>query len=178
MRLTHVLMFTFVNSKMFLHVICTCGMAAMLTYTNTTSSPLIFNQKVDTQTPTCCAFRMHQRFPPCQTFAVYECFKAFFDMRVLKMHRHAAYQCLNGNVPVTHNHQDFPKSTAIQTGDVLQYKWKTYCDTNGRSTEVFPFPGSSVAPKALQYKLDAYYDTNWRLYCNTFLRSTQRTPPY
>ena len=37
--------------------------------------------------------------------------------------------------PGDHNHQDFPRSTAIQMGDVLQYKWEAYCDTNGRSTD-------------------------------------------
>ena len=39
---------------------------------------------------------------------------------------------------------------------VLRYKWEAYCDTDGRSTEVCPFPGSSMAPKALQYKLETY----------------------
>ena len=61
-------------------------------------------------------------------------------------------------------------SIAIQMGGVSRYKWEAYCNTNGRSTEVFPFPESSVAPTAiqiggvLQYKLEAY--------CNTFLRSS------
>ena len=42
--------------------------------------------------------------------------------------------------PGDHNHQDFPKSTAMQMGGVLQYKWEAYCDTNGRSTASTPFP--------------------------------------
>ena len=33
----------------------------------------------------------------------------------------------------------FP-SLAIQMRGVLGYKWEAYCDTNGGSTEVFPFP--------------------------------------
>ena len=40
------------------------------------------------------------------------------------------------------SHHEFPKSTAIQTGGVWQYKWEAYCDTNGRSTDRFPFPQS------------------------------------
>ena len=60
-----------------------------------------------------------------------------------------------------HN-QGVPKSTAIHMGGVLRYKWEAYCDTNGRSTEVFLFPESSGAPKALQCKLEAYCNTNWR----------------
>ena len=69
-----------------------------------------------------------------------------------------------------HNHQDFPKSIAIQMGGVLRYKWEAYCDTNGRRTAiqmggvltVFPFPQSVGAPKALRYKLEAYCNTNGR----------------
>ena len=45
------------------------------------------------------------------------------------------FACNRGEHPGDHNHQDFPKSTAIQMGGVLQYKWKAYCDTNGRSTD-------------------------------------------
>ena len=40
-----------------------------------------------------------------------------------------------GEHPGDHNHQNFPKSTAIQMGGVLQYKWEAYCDTSGRSTD-------------------------------------------
>ena len=77
-----------------------------------------------------------------------------------------------GEHPGDHNHQDFPKSTAIQMGGVLQYKWEAYCDTNGRSTESIPFPQSLGAPKVLQYKLEAYCNTcRLEVYCDTFLRS-------
>ena len=67
-----------------------------------------------------------------------------------------------GEHPGDHNHQDLPKSIAVQVGGVLRYKWEAYCDTNGRSAEVFPFPESSVAPEALHHKLEAYCSTNWR----------------
>ena len=57
--------------------------------------------------------------------------------------------------PGDHNHQDFLKSTAIQMGGVLQYKWEAYCDTNGRSTDSIPCPQSVGAPNLLQYKLES-----------------------
>ena len=41
----------------------------------------------------------------------------------------------SGEHPGDHNHQEFPKSTAIQMGDVLQHKWEAYCATNGRSND-------------------------------------------
>ena len=44
----------------------------------------------------------------------------------------------SGEHPGDHNHQDFPKSTAIQMGGVLRYKWEEYCDTNGY-WQYFPF---------------------------------------
>ena len=78
--------------------------------------------------------------------------------------KYHSFRIITGEHPGDHNHQDFPKSIAIQMGGVLRYKWEAYCDTNGRSTEEFLFPGNSVAPKALQYKLGTY--------CNTFLRSS------
>ena len=40
-----------------------------------------------------------------------------------------------GGLPSDHDNHDFPKSTAIQMGGVLQYKWEPYRDTNGRSTD-------------------------------------------
>ena len=44
-----------------------------------------------------------------------------------------------GEHPGDHNHQNFPKSTAIRMGGVLQCKWGAYCDTNGRSTDNISF---------------------------------------
>ena len=37
------------------------------------------------------------------------------------------------------NPQYFAKSTAIQMGGVLPYKWEAYCSTNGRRIAGFPF---------------------------------------
>ena len=68
----------------------------------------------------------------------------------------------NGEDPGDHNHQDSPKSTAIQMGGVLQYKWGVYCDTHGRSTDNIPLSSESRGAKVLQYKLEAYCSTNWR----------------
>ena len=62
-----------------------------------------------------------------------------------------------GEHPGDHDHQDFPESTAIQMGGVLQYIWEAYCDTNGRSTDSIPFPQSVGAPKALRYKLEVQH---------------------
>ena len=72
--------------------------------------------------------------------------------------------------PGDHNHQDFLKSTAIQMGGVLQYKWEAYCDTNRRSSESISL---SLEPrgtnlKVLQYKLEAYCDTNGRCIATLF----------
>ena len=37
------------------------------------------------------------------------------------------------------NPQYFPKSTAVQMGGALPYKWEAYCSTNGRCTVGLPF---------------------------------------
>ena len=37
------------------------------------------------------------------------------------------------------NPQYFLKSTAVQMGGVLPYKWEAYCSTNGRCIVDFPF---------------------------------------
>ena len=68
-----------------------------------------------------------------------------------------------------HNHQDFPKSTAIQMGGVLQYKWEARPAIQmGGVLTVFPFPQSVGAPKV-------FCNTNWRRYCNTNLGHTPST---
>ena len=61
----------------------------------------------------------------------------------------------NGEDPGDHNHQDFPKSTAIEIGGVLQYKWEAHWDTNGGSADSISLSSEHRAPKVLQY-------TNWR----------------
>ena len=66
------------------------------------------------------------------------------------------------NVPGDPNPQYFSKSTAVQMGGVLPYKWEAYCSTNGRRIAGFPFLRSLEARKARQYKWGAYCRTNWR----------------
>ena len=65
------------------------------------------------------------------------------------------------NFPVTPP-QYFSKSTAVQMGGVLPYKWEAYCSTNGRRVAGFPFLRSLEARQARRYKWGAYCRTNWR----------------
>ena len=60
------------------------------------------------------------------------------------------------------NPQYFSKSTAVQMGGVLPYKWEAYCSTNGRRTAEFPFLRSLEARKVWRCKWGAYCRTNWR----------------
>ena len=60
------------------------------------------------------------------------------------------------------NPQYFSKSTAVQMGGVLQYKWEAYCSTNGRRIAGFPFLRSLEARKVLPYNWGAHCRTNWR----------------
>ena len=60
------------------------------------------------------------------------------------------------------NPQYFLKSTAVQMGGVLPYKWETYCRTNGRRTAWCPFIQSIKRRKVQRYKWGAYCRTNWR----------------
>ena len=60
------------------------------------------------------------------------------------------------------NPQYFSKSTAVQMGGVLPYKWEAYCSTNGRRIAGFPFLRSLEARKARRYKWGEYCCTNWR----------------
>ena len=66
------------------------------------------------------------------------------------------------NFPVTPNLQYFLKSTAVQMGDVLPYKWEAYCNTNGGCIVGFPFLQGLEARKVQRYKWGAYCRTNWR----------------
>ena len=70
-----------------------------------------------------------------------------------------------------HNHPDFPQSTAIQMGGVLQYKLEMHCDTDGRSTDNISLfserrgtksAAIQVIGSALRYKLEVYCDTSLR----------------
>ena len=60
------------------------------------------------------------------------------------------------------NPQYFSKSTAVQMGGVLPYKWEAYCSTNGRRIAGFPFLRSLEARKARRYGWGAYCRTNGR----------------
>ena len=60
------------------------------------------------------------------------------------------------------NPQYFSKSTAVQMGGVLPYKWEAYCSTNGRRIAGFPFLRSLEARKVRRYKWGAYCRTNGR----------------
>ena len=44
---------------------------------------------------------------------------------------------------------------------VLRYKWEAYCDTNGKSTESFLLFRPQGAPGIQQYKLEACCNTDW-----------------
>ena len=65
-------------------------------------------------------------------------------------------------LPGDPNPQYFSKSTAVQMGGVLPYKWGAYCRTNGRRIAGFPFLRSLEARKVRRYKWGAYCRTNGR----------------
>ena len=71
-----------------------------------------------------------------------------------------------------HNHQDFPKSTAIQMGGVLQYKWEAYCDTNGRSTDSTSLSSECRGTKSTAIQIGGVLQYKLKAYCDTFLRSS------
>ena len=77
-----------------------------------------------------------------------------------------------GNMPVTtNNHQDLVKSTAVHMGGILQYKWETNCDTNGRTDSI----SSSLAArgtKGTAIQLGGVLQYKWEVYCDTFAKST------
>ena len=60
------------------------------------------------------------------------------------------------------NPQYFSKSTAVEMGGVLPYKWEAHCSTNGRRIAGFPFLRSLEARKVRRYKWGAHCRTNWR----------------
>ena len=72
------------------------------------------------------------------------------------------FGCFIRNVSGDPNPQYFSKSTAVQMGGVLPYKWEAYCSTNGRCIAGFPFLRSLEARKARRYKWGACCRTNWR----------------
>ena len=70
-----------------------------------------------------------------------------------------------------HNHQDFPKSTAVQMGGVLQYKWEAYCNTNGGSTDSISLSSERRGTKSTAVQIGGVLQYKWEAYCDTFSRS-------
>ena len=66
------------------------------------------------------------------------------------------------------NLQYFLKSTAVQVGGVLPYKWEAYCSGNGRCTVGFPFLRGLEARKVQRYKWGGVLPYKWGVYCSTF----------
>ena len=71
-----------------------------------------------------------------------------------------------------HNHQDFCRSTAIQMGSVLQYKWEAYCDTNGRRTDSISLSLQPPGIKSTAMQIGGVLQYKWEVYRDTFLRSS------
>ena len=79
---------------------------------------------------------------------------------------------ISGEHSGDHNHQDFPKSTAIQMGGVLQYKLEAYCDTNGRTTDSISLSLERMGTKSTAVQIGGVLQYKWEAYCDTFLRSS------
>ena len=82
------------------------------------------------------------------------------------------FRVINGKHPGDHNHQDFPQSTAMQMGGVLQYKWEAYCDTNGRSTDNISLSLQPRGTKSIAIQIGGVLQYKWEVYCDTYLRSS------
>ena len=102
-----------------------------------------------------------KRFPP-----------DFFYVMANPIHYAAKRGFSTGEHSGDHNHQDFPKSTAIQMGGVLRYKWEAYCDTNGRSTDSISFSSKRRGTKSTAIQIGGVLQYKWEAYCDTFLRSS------
>ena len=79
----------------------------------------------------------------------------FWDLYLPNHQRVNDHSLNSGEHPGDHNHQDFLKSTVIQMGGVLHYKWEAYCDTMGGSTDSTSLSLEPRGPK--------YCNTNGRL---------------
>ena len=78
----------------------------------------------------------------------------------------------HGEHPGDHNHQDFPKSAAIQMGGVLQYKWEACCDTNGKSTDSISLSLENRGTGSTAIQMGGVLQYKWEVYFDTFLRSS------
>ena len=61
---------------------------------------------------------------------------------------------------------------AIQMGGVLQYKWEAYCDTNGRSTDNASLLLEPRGTKSTSIQIRGILRYKWAVYCDPFLRSS------
>ena len=79
---------------------------------------------------------------------------------------------LCGEHPGDQNRQDFLKSAAIHMGGVLQYKWEAYCDTNGRSTDSTSLSLEPRGTKGTAIQIGGVLQYKWEVCCDIFLRSS------
>ena len=79
---------------------------------------------------------------------------------------------LIGKHPADHNHQDFLKSTVIQMGGILQYKWEACCDTNGRSTGSISLSLEPRGTKSTAIQIGGVLQYKWEVFCDTLLRNS------
>ena len=77
-----------------------------------------------------------------------------------------------GEHPGYHDYQDFPKTTAIRIGGILQYKWEAYCDTNGRSTDSVSLSSGRRGTESTAIEIGGVLQYKLEVYCGTFLRSS------
>ena len=66
----------------------------------------------------------------------------------------------------------FPRSAAIQMGGVLQYKWEAYCDTNGRSTDSISLSSERRGSESTAIQIGGVLQYKLEVYFDTFLRSS------
>ena len=75
-----------------------------------------------------------------------------------------------GNIPVTTTTKIFPKVMRCERGGVLQYKWEAYCDTNGRSPDNTSLFSERRATKSTAIQIGGVMQYKLEVYCDAFLR--------
>ena len=76
-----------------------------------------------------------------------------------------------GEHPGDHNHRDFPKTTAIRMGGVLQYKWEAYCHTNERSTDSTSLSSDNRVAESIVIQMGSVLQYKWEVYFDTFFEN-------
>ena len=66
------------------------------------------------------------------------------------------------------NPQYFSKSTAVQMGGVLPYKWEAYCSTNERRIAGFPFLEKLRSQESMAIQMGGVLPYKLEVYCRTF----------